>query len=50
MIERVAGKPEGDLKVAYCSMSGKSWLQKGKEILNPYYGTAMASCGEFKKP
>lgn len=48
MIERVNGKPEGELKVAYCPMVGKSWLQKGKEILNPYYGTGMLGCGEFK--
>lgn len=49
MIERVKGKPEGGLKVAYCPMAGKSWLQKGNEILNPYYGDAMLGCGDFKK-
>jgi Cu(I)/Ag(I) efflux system membrane fusion protein len=48
MIERVKGKPEGDLKVAYCPMAGRSWLQKGKEIQNPYYGAVMLGCGEFK--
>jgi hypothetical protein len=38
-----------DLRVAYCPMVNKPWLQKDKEIKNPYYGTAMISCGSFKK-
>lgn len=33
--------------VAWCSMKRHSWLQpEGTEIGNPYYGQAMASCGE----
>ncbi len=32
--------------VAYCSMSKRSWLQPKGEIGNPYYGKAMAKCGE----
>ena len=38
-----------DVRVAYCPMVNKPWLQKDKEIQNPYYGTAMISCGSFKK-
>jgi Cu(I)/Ag(I) efflux system membrane fusion protein len=43
-------KDLGDVKLAYCPMVKRSWLQKGDKISNPYYGTAMATCGEFKKP
>ena len=50
-----AGKAEGwkdlsDVKLAYCPMVKQSWLQKGEKISNPYYGAAMPTCGEFKKP
>jgi hypothetical protein len=50
-----AGTAEGwkdtpDLRVAYCPMAKKSWLQKDGTIRNPYYGPAMPTCGEFKKP
>jgi hypothetical protein len=38
-----------DVKVAYCPMAKKSWLQKGEEMRNPYYGTVMSTCGEFKQ-
>ena len=49
-----AAKAEGykdlsGVKLAYCPMIRKSWLQKGDQIQNPYYGSAMSSCGEFKK-
>jgi hypothetical protein len=37
------------LKVAYCPMAKQSWLQKEATIRNPYYGTAMSTCGEFQK-
>jgi membrane fusion protein, copper/silver efflux system len=39
-------KPSG-INVIYCSMKPGSWLQKGAEIHNPYYGAAMLSCGEI---
>lgn len=39
-------KPSG-INVIYCSMKPGSWLQKGAEIRNPYYGAAMPSCGEI---
>jgi hypothetical protein len=37
------------VRVAYCPMADKPWLTKDKEIRNPYYGAAMATCGSFKK-
>lgn len=37
------------VRIAYCPMVKKSWLQAGTEIANPYYGSAMLRCGEFKK-
>jgi hypothetical protein len=37
-----------DVKVAYCPMVDKPWLQKDKDIKNPYYGAAMLTCGSFK--
>lgn len=39
--------PEGQLKVAYCPMVDKHWLQTGNEIANPYYGSKMLRCGTF---
>ncbi len=38
----------GDLKVAYCPMARKSWVQQNGEILNPFYGSMMLNCGEFQ--
>src|SRR4051812_7249817 len=35
------------VRVAYCPMVRKSWLQKDGPLANPYYGTAMLGCGEF---
>jgi len=37
-----------DMRVAYCPMVNKPWLQKDKELRNPYYGAAMLTCGSFK--
>ncbi len=39
--------PDG-VRTAYCPMAKKSWLQKGDTLANPYYGTSMPTCGEFK--
>lgn len=36
------------VRLAYCPMADKPWLQKDKEIKNPYYGAAMLTCGSFK--
>lgn len=39
-------RPSG-VNVVFCSMKPGSWLQKGAQIHNPYYGAAMSSCGEI---
>jgi hypothetical protein len=36
------------VRLAYCPMADKPWLQKDKEIRNPYYGSSMLTCGSFK--
>ena len=41
--------PPPDVKVAFCAMNAKPWLQKGNTVRNPYYGSQMLECGEFKK-
>ena len=33
------------VRVAYCPMLNKKWLQKGTEIRNPYAGPKMLDCG-----
>ncbi len=38
-----------DVRMAYCPMAKKYWLQKGSQIENPYYGSEMLRCGEFKE-
>ena len=38
------------VKLAYCPMVDASWLQKEQQIRNPYYGSSMLTCGEFKDP
>ncbi|MFA6450655.1 MAG: DUF3347 domain-containing protein [bacterium] len=36
-----------DIKTYYCSMSKHYWAQKdGDKMVNPYYGKAMADCGD----
>lgn len=35
--------------LAYCPMKKASWLSNDKAIKNPYYGSAMLSCGEVKE-
>ena len=39
--------PEG-VKVAFCPMVHKPWLQTASAIDNPYYGKSMLSCGSFR--
>ena len=38
----------GDLKIAYCPMADESWVQSDGAIANPYYGSAMLTCGSFR--
>jgi protein SCO1 len=35
------------VRVAYCPMARKSWLQKDGPVQNPYYGSRMLACGEL---
>jgi len=39
--------PEG-VKVAFCPMVSKPWMQEGSTLANPYYGKAMPTCGSFR--
>jgi hypothetical protein len=39
--------PEG-VKVAFCPMVRKPWMQQGEAIANPYYGSQMLTCGSFR--
>lgn len=39
--------PEERPMVVYCSMAKQVWLQPPGEIGNPYFGNAMARCGEI---
>ena len=40
---------ELNAKVAFCPMVNRSWVQTDEKIRNPYYGSLMLECGEFKK-
>jgi Cu(I)/Ag(I) efflux system membrane fusion protein len=39
--------PEG-VKVAFCPMVQKPWLQADATINNPYFGKSMQTCGSFR--
>jgi protein SCO1/2 len=39
--------PNDTLKVAYCPMVRKYWLQEGTVVQNPYFGPAMSECGRI---
>ncbi|HEY7291407.1 MAG TPA: hypothetical protein VH583_16335 [Vicinamibacterales bacterium] len=39
--------PEG-VRVAFCPMANKPWMQKGDTLSNPYYGKEMPTCGSFR--
>lgn len=43
----VNGNVGDEVKVAYCPMVQKYWLQKGKRIQNPFYGKEMSDCGRI---
>ena len=40
--------PPDGVRKAYCPMVNKPWLQKGDTLENPYYGSSMLTCGEFR--
>ena len=37
----------GDVKIAYCPMMQKYWLQRGEKVRNPFYGKVMPECGRI---
>jgi hypothetical protein len=39
--------PQG-VRVAYCPMVQKPWLQQDGTLANPYYGKSMLGCGSFR--
>jgi hypothetical protein len=39
--------PDG-VKVAFCPMVRKPWLQSASTIDNPYFGKSMLTCGTFR--
>ena len=41
--------PNG-VHVAICPMVQQPWLQEGAAIENPYYGSEMLNCGNFRAP
>jgi protein SCO1 len=36
-----------DVKVAYCPMLSRYWLQRGEAVQNPFYGRSMSDCGRI---
>jgi hypothetical protein len=40
--------PPAGVKVAFCPMARKPWLQADATIVNPYYGKDMVTCGSFR--
>jgi len=40
--------PPPGVRVALCPMQKKPWLQEGSTIANPYYGSQMLTCGDFR--
>ena len=46
VLERALG--DAAPRKAYCPMYPGAWLQRGDDIVNPYYGSKMLHCGTFK--
>ena len=40
--------PPAGVRVAFCPMVQTRWLQRGSTIANPYFGSQMPTCGEFR--
>lgn len=43
-------KDVSGVKIGYCPMVQKHWIQKNGKVNNPYYGSGMLTCGELKDP
>jgi hypothetical protein len=41
-------KAPQDVRMAYCPMAQKPWLQHDGPLANPYYGKSMPACGSFR--
>jgi hypothetical protein len=40
--------PPVGVRVAFCPMAMRPWLQRDGAIRNPYYGSQMLTCGSFR--
>ena len=40
--------PPTGVRVAFCPMAMRPWLQKDGTLRNPYYGSQMLTCGSFR--
>ena len=40
--------PPPGIRVAFCPMAMKPWLQEDGPLRNPYYGSQMLTCGSFR--
>jgi hypothetical protein len=40
--------PPAGVRVAFCPMAMRPWLQRDGAIRNPYYGSQMLTCGSFR--
>ena len=40
--------PPDGVRIAFCPMAKKPWLQEGSTLANPYHGSAMPTCGSFR--
>lgn len=47
-VQAAGSRGDGELKLAFCPMIRRSWLQRDAQIRNPYFGASMSTCGEFK--
>jgi hypothetical protein len=36
------------VRLGFCPMVKRSWLQKDAQVRNPYYGRSMLTCGDLK--
>jgi hypothetical protein len=48
-LAKAAKITDAAIYVDYCPMKKSSWLSDEKAIKNPYYGSAMLSCGNVKE-
>ena len=40
--------PPAGVRVAFCPMAMRPWLQRDGALRNPYYGSQMLTCGSFR--